>query len=99
VEQAQADGRYAGKTVFSTVEWDMPSHDHVNIGIGMEDPYGEDSLRAVAEFEYLFTNRDPALFDPALVASLEDETRAYQTHEDSMKALAWLRDNHPDSYI
>ena len=99
VEQAQADGRYAGKTVFSTVEWDMPSHDHVNIGIGMEDPYGEESLRAVAEFEYLFTNRDPALFDPALVASLEDETRAYQTHEDSMKALAWLRDNHPDSYM
>ena len=53
----------------------------------------------MAEFEYLFTNRDPALFDPALVASLEDETRAYQTHEDSMKALAWLRDNHPDSYM
>jgi len=99
VEQARADGRYAGKTVFSTVEWDMPSHDHVNIGIGMEAPYGEESLRAVAEFEYLFTNRDPALFDPALVASLEDETRAYQTHEDSMKALAWLRDNHPDSYM
>ena len=99
VEQAQAEGRYQGKTVFSTVEWDMPTHDHVNIGIGLGDPYGEDSLRAVAQFEYLFTNRDPALFDPALVASVSDQSRAYSTHADSLKALAWLRDRHPDSYM
>tara|TARA_A100001391_G_scaffold4688_1_gene3304 strand:- start:14279 stop:15913 length:1635 start_codon:yes stop_codon:yes gene_type:complete len=99
VEQAQAEGRYKGKTIFSTVEWDMPTHDHVNIGIGLEDPYGDDSLRAVAEFEYLFTNRDPALFDADLVDFLSDQTRAYSTHADSLKALEWLRDNHPDSYM
>ncbi|MBL7250160.1 S-layer protein [Alloalcanivorax marinus] len=99
VEQAQAEGRYEGKTIFSTVEWDMPTHDHVNIGIGMEAPYAEDNLRAVAEFEYLFTNRDPALFDAGLVDSLSDQTRAYSTHEDSLKAIEWLRDHHPDSYM
>ena len=99
VQQAQAEGRYEGKTVFSTVEWDMPTHDHVNIGIGLEAPYAEDSLRAVAEFEYLFTNRDPALFDAGLVDDLRDETRAYSSHGDSLKAIEWLRDNHPDSYM
>ena len=99
VEQAQAEGRYQGKTIFSTAEWDMPTHDHVNIGIGMEAPYAEDNLRAMAEFEYLFTNRDPALFDADLVDSLSDQPRAYSTHADSLKALEWLRDNHPDSYM
>ncbi|QVQ27431.1 S-layer protein [Achromobacter deleyi] len=99
IKQAQAAGRYAGKIIFSSFEWDMPTHDHVNIGIGVNDPLSAKSLEAVAEFEYLFTNRDPNLFDPLLVSRLAGETRAYTTHADSLAALKWLRDKHPDSYM
>jgi hypothetical protein len=99
IKTAQATGRYAGKIIFSSFEWDMPTHDHVNIGIGVNDPMSAKSLQAVAEFEYLFTNRDPALFDPLLVSRLAGQTRAFTTHADSLAALKWLRDKHPDSYM
>ncbi|CAB3823283.1 hypothetical protein LMG26689_00576 [Achromobacter animicus] len=99
IKQAQAAGRYAGKIIFSSFEWDMPTHDHVNIGIGYDDPQSPRSLEAVAEFEYLFTNRDPNLFDPLLVSRLSGETRAFTTHADSLAALKWLRDKYPDSYM
>ncbi|WP_420042509.1 S-layer protein [Bordetella genomosp. 13] len=99
IKQQQDLGRYEGKIIFSSFEWDMPTHDHVNIGIGVNDPMSAESLEAVAEFEYLFTNRAPALFDPVLVDRLSGETRAYTTHADALTALAWLRDNHPDSYM
>ena len=48
----------------------MPTHDHVNIGIGVNEPMSAKSLRAVAEFEYLYTNKAANLFDPQLVADL-----------------------------
>lgn len=100
IRQMQEAGRYAGKTIFTSFEWDMPTHDHVNVGIGVNDPMSPAALQAVAEFEYLFTNRDPNLFDPALVSRLSGETRAYTTHEDSLAALQWLRDKHSgDSYM
>lgn len=99
IKQAQAAGRYAGKIIFSSFEWDMPTHDHVNIGIGTDDPMSEKSLRAVAEFEYLYTNKAANLFDPQLVSDLAGQARAYTTHADSLTALKWLRDRHPDSYM
>ncbi|AKP89774.1 S-layer protein [Achromobacter ruhlandii] len=99
IKQAQAAGRYAGKIIFSSFEWDMPTHDHVNIGIGTHDPLSDRSLRAVAEFEYLYTNKAANLFDAQLVADLAGQTRAYTTHADSLTALKWLRDKHPDSYM
>lgn len=99
IKQAQAAGRYAGKIIFSSFEWDMPTHDHVNIGIGTNDPMSDKSLRAVAEFEYLYTNKAANLFDAQLVADLAGQTRAYTTHADSLTALKWLRDKHPDSYM
>ena len=99
IKQQQAAGRYENKIIFSSFEWDMPTHDHVNIGIGLNDPMSAASLQAVAEFEYLFTNRAANLFDPALVSRLSGTPRAYTTHADAMAALTWLRDNHPDSYM
>ncbi|WP_066422006.1 CehA/McbA family metallohydrolase domain-containing protein [Bordetella ansorpii] len=99
IKEQQALGRYKDKIIFSSFEWDMPTHDHVNIGIGVNDPMSDASLTAVAEFEYLFTNRPASMFDPALVTRLSSTPRAYTTHADAMTALTWLRDNHPDSYM
>lgn len=35
VEKMLKDGKYPNKTVYSSFEWDMPTHDHVNIGLAI----------------------------------------------------------------
>ncbi len=57
IKALQAAGTYADKTIFSSFEWDMPSHDHGNVGILTDDPMSAAALKAVSQFEYLFTNR------------------------------------------
>lgn len=99
IKAQQAAGNYSDKTIFSSFEWDMPTHDHVNVGIGYLSPLSDESLAAVAEFEYRFTNRGAQYFDTSIVSRVPDSERAYTTHADSLKALAWLRDAHPDSYM
>jgi hypothetical protein len=92
----QASGLYAAKTIFSSVEWDVPSHDHMNVGVVSSAPQSEDAIKALNHFEYLFTTRDPSMFNPADVASW-GTTRYNMTHDDALKAIAWLKDNYPDS--
>lgn len=98
VKAMQENGKYVDKLIFSSFEWDMPTHDHVNVGILGEEPMSAAMIKAVAQFEYLFTNRNPAMFDAADVAewSRRDQ-RAFTTHEDSLKAIEWLKKNYPDS--
>jgi len=89
VAALQAAGTYADKVAFSSVEWDMPTHDHVNVGI-----LGD--ARAFGEYEYRFTDRDPAMFDAADVARWGKE-RHYTTHDDALQAIAWLKARYPDT--
>ncbi|WP_420991629.1 S-layer protein [Cupriavidus sp. 30B13] len=97
VKQLQADGRYAGKLIFSGFEWDMPTHDHVNVGIFGGAPLAP-VLKAASEFEYFFTNRPDTQFDPVDVAAWNAKgPRKFNTHADAMAAFAWLKDNYPDT--
>lgn len=97
VRQLQANGSYPGKLIFSAVEWDMPTHDHMNVGIFTGSPLATAS-KAANQFEYYFTSRPAAQFDPADVAKWDAAgTRASSTHADAVKAVAWLRDNYPDT--
>ncbi|AKV03698.1 Histidinol phosphatase [Labilithrix luteola] len=95
--KAQLDaGKYSGKVIFSGFEWDIPTHDHGGIGILGDVPMSATSLKAVNQFEYLFTNRDASLFDPADVAAWnEKDARAYSTHADSVAAIKWLKSHFP----
>ena len=96
----QAAGTYADKLAFSAFEWDMPKHDHIGIGLFAGGTKLATATRGVAEFEYLFTNRDPALFAAADVAAWSAKyagQRFYSTADDALKAVAWLRDNYPDN--
>lgn len=101
IKALQASGKYADKTIFSSFEWDMPTHDHGNIGILTDNPMSDAALKAASQFEYLFTNRDPALFPAADVAAWNaQDARAFSTHADVLKAIAWLKKNYPDtSYL
>ncbi|MFC4812153.1 S-layer homology domain-containing protein [Paenibacillus sp. GCM10023250] len=94
----QAAGKYAGKTIFSGFEWDIPSHEHASVGILTGAPGSDEALQAANQFEYLFTNRDASWFDPADVAQWEaDADRAYATHADSLTAIDWLKRSYPDT--
>jgi len=101
IKALQASGKYADKTIFSSFEWDMPTHDHGNVGILTDNPMSDAALKAASQFEYLFTNRDPALFPAADVAAWSaQDARAFSTHADVLKAIAWLKKNYPDtSYL
>jgi hypothetical protein len=96
----QTAGTYADKLIFSGFEWDMPTHDHIGIGIFEGSDRLSVSTRGVREFEYLFTTRDAAMFDAADLATWKakyGETRYNKTADDALKAIAWLKDNHPDT--
>ena len=101
IKALQAGGKYADKTIFSSFEWDMATHDHGNVGILTDSPMSDAALKAASQFEYLFTNRDPALFPADDVAAWNaKDARAFSTHADVLAAIAWLKKNYPDtSYL
>jgi hypothetical protein len=100
VQALQAGGTYADKLIFSGFEWDMPTHDHIGVGIFQGTDKLTASVKGMKEFEYLFTTRDPAMFDAADVAAWKakyGETRYNKTADDALKAISWLKDNYPDT--
>lgn len=100
IKKLQAEGKYAGKIIFSGFEWDMPQYDHAAVGIVTDQPGSAEALKAINQFEYLFTNRDVSMFDPADVAEWSAaDTRAFSTKEDTRTAMKWLSSHYPDSYV
>jgi len=100
VQALQAAGTYADKLIFSGFEWDMPTHDHIGVGIFQGTDKLTASVKGMKEFEYLFTTRDPVMFDAADVAAWKakyGETRYNKTADDALKAISWLKDNYPDT--
>ena len=89
IQRLQEAGKYKNKIIFSGFEWDMPTYEHVGIGI-ISGKYGsESSLKATRQFEYLFTDRDEAMFDPKDVADWnKQDSRAYTTPEDAQSGMA-----------
>lgn len=92
--------QYPTKILWSSFEWDMPTHEHYNIGI-LGDPADPDArLAAIKQFEYEFSSKnnlsefsseDIAAWDSAGVV------RQNSTHQDAIAALSWLEQNFPTS--
>ncbi|WP_057913600.1 hypothetical protein [Peribacillus muralis] len=101
IKQLQETGKYRNKIIFSGFEWDMPTYEHLSIGIVGDQAGSAKSLKAGNQFEYLFTDRDEKMFDPADVAVWKaQDQRAYTTREDARKALGWLEKNYKKtSYV
>lgn len=100
IEQLQAAGKYAGKVIFTGFEWDMPTYDHVGVGILPDDLKAANIAEAISHFEYLFTNRSESFYDPQDVSRWNaKDSRAYSTKADARKAVQWLKDNYPESYM
>ncbi len=99
IKALQAQGTYADKLIFSAFEWDMPTRDHVGVGIFEGGANLQASSGGTKEFQYLFTTGSESLFDAADVARWKAKypQRYNQTGDDALKAIAWLKDNYPDS--
>ncbi|MBF9263361.1 S-layer protein [Paracidovorax cattleyae] len=100
IQALQDAGNYQGKLIYSAFEWDMPTHDHIGVGI-FEGTSGnwKTSASAAKEFQYLFTTGAESLFDPADVARWKARypQRYNQTGDDAIKAIAWLKEKYPDT--
>ncbi|GKS75960.1 S-layer protein [Acidovorax sp. SUPP950] len=100
IQALQASGNYAGKLIFSGFEWDMPTHDHIGVGL-FEGASGslKPSASGAKEFQYLFTTGAESLFDAADVARWKAQypQRFNQTADDALKAIAWLKAKYPDT--
>jgi hypothetical protein len=95
IKELQKAGKYKNKIIFSGFEWDMPTYEHVGIGIIGDQAGSKESLKAANQFEYLFTNRDENLFNPNDVATWKkNDQRVYTTAEDARTALKWLEKNY-----
>ncbi|MCG9595130.1 hypothetical protein L1D15_00195 [Vibrio sp. Isolate25] len=95
---SQLMGHYPGKTIFSAFEWDMPAHEHFNIAILGDEPQSPESLKAIQQFEYYFTEQPASAFDLQDVLEWEEQgDRANKTHDDALTALAWLQEHYPTS--
>lgn len=100
VQALQTGGTYADKLIFSGFEWDMPTHDHVGIGLFEGVDKLSASTRGMKEFEYLFTTRDAAMFDAADVVAWKakyGDTRYNKTAADALQAINWLKQNYPET--
>ncbi|OKP85631.1 hypothetical protein A3844_15335 [Paenibacillus helianthi] len=99
IKALQAQGKYAGKTIFSAFEWDIPTHDHAAVGILSDQPGSAEALKAENQFEYLFTNRSESMFNPADVAAWnQQDTRISNfNHADALAAIQWLKKNFADT--
>ena len=90
---------YPDKLLMSTFEWDMPAHDHFNIGL-LTGNNTDKKLPATAYFEYRFgaKNADDDFSSAQLDAFRKQQVpRQNQTHEDGVAALKWLQENYAGS--
>lgn len=98
IKQLQDAGKYKNKIIFSGFEWDMPTYEHVGVGIVGGKTRSMETLKAINQFEYLFTDRDVKMFNQEDVAiwNAQDQ-RAYTTPQDARTALAWLEENYKNT--
>ena len=95
IKQLMQKGNYRNKIIFSGAEWDMPTYEHFGIGIVGDAKSLQKDLKALNQFEYLFTDRDPSLFHPDDVKKWEKKNdRAYKTKADARRGLQWLEKNY-----
>ncbi|MGM0866731.1 MAG: S-layer protein [Bacillota bacterium] len=98
IKQLQDAGKYKNKIIFSGFEWDMPTYEHVGVGIVGDKTGSMETLKAINQFEYLFTDRDVKMFNQEDVAIWNtQDKRAYATPQDARTALGWLEENYKNT--
>ncbi len=99
-ELVAANENYQDRLIYSSFEWDMPAHEHYNVGILWDDEVGELPIEKIKEFEYRFSNQNnysDFAEEDRLAWAREGITRENATHRDAIAALTWLQENFPQS--
>lgn len=102
VKDLQAGGMFADKMIISGAEWDMPTHDHVNVVLFQNESSLDTATDGAKEFQYLFTTLSESLFDPIDVAAWKNRngtTRPNQTAADALAAFSWLKAHYPTTSV
>lgn len=102
VKDLQAGGMFADKMIISGAEWDMPTHDHVNVVLFQNESSLDTATDGAKEFQYLFTTLSESLFDPIDVAAWKNRNgtiRPNQTAADALAAFAWLKAHYPTTSV
>ncbi|MBP1040653.1 hypothetical protein I6N95_06530 [Vagococcus sp. BWB3-3] len=97
IKSMEAAGELKDTKIFSGFEWDVLGLDHASVGI--IDEKGKESLAGIKDFEYLYGKETEAdQFSKEDIERLgkreNDDTKA-----NTFKAVAWLKENYPDSYL
>lgn len=101
IQALQTAGTYADKSIFSLSEWDMPTHDHINVGIFKTGSDGSQLIpdtEGFKAFQYIFTTLAESTFNSTDVASWKAKygsTRYNSTAADALQGITWLKTNYP----
>lgn len=100
IQALQAAGTHANKSIFSLAEWDMPTHDHVNIGLFKGSDTLSPDTDGFLEFQYLFGTLANSAFSSTDLARWQTKygtTRYNSTASDALQAITWLKTNYPST--
>ncbi|WP_340677705.1 hypothetical protein [Paraglaciecola sp.] len=94
----QYQQKLTDKLLISSFEWDVPTHDHMNIGMLIPLENSQQKLAQTAYFEYRFGAKNVATdFSQQQLEHFKHLgiTRQNSTHNDTVAALKWLQNQYP----
>ncbi|WP_291652768.1 immunoglobulin-like domain-containing protein [Clostridium sp.] len=97
IKKLKEEGKYTDKIIYTGFEWDMLGYDHASVGIIEGDK--EVPIDAIKEFEYLFSkDTNESEFEQEYKDQLGQRLNS-DDKENTYKAIDWLKENYPESYV
>ncbi|MDA3730900.1 hypothetical protein PBV87_05220 [Niameybacter massiliensis] len=97
IKELQATGKYEGKLIFTGFEWDMLGLDHAAVGIVAANE--EEMIEGIKAFEYFFSKETKDTYFTSEDVEKYGERHNENTKENTFRAVQWLKDNYPNSYV
>ncbi|WP_053984458.1 CehA/McbA family metallohydrolase domain-containing protein [Niameybacter massiliensis] len=97
IKELQAEGKYEGKLIFTGFEWDMLGLDHAAVGIVAANE--EEMIEGIKAFEYFFSKETKDTYFTSEDVEKYGERHNENTKENTFRAVQWLKDNYPNSYV
>lgn len=97
VKALQEEGKYEDKLIFSGFEWDMLGLDHAAVGIIA--PNEEEMIEGIKVFEYRYSKETKDTYFTNEEAEKYGKRYNENIKENTFRAIEWLKENYPDSYV
>lgn len=97
IDRLVSEGKYDNKIIYTGFEWDMLGYDHASVGI--IDESNEVPLEGIKAFEYLFSKDTKETEFEDEYKNLLGNRLNENNKENTFKAIEWLKENYPESYV